>query len=179
MSTIFISIQFSAGPIICIIKLYNIRITRIIQFCFVFCCIRCWFPVCISAQCSPQYSPIFLSCFIHPPDWFCHFRICSNCPKLCFITYQNVIFITNLFYPLTEIVSSFIIRWICICDILSCLLCTSVVCKKLRCFCCKRRSKHIIMCFAVSKIGTIFQCKNLSHSNFFSNIILTHYRFAV
>ena len=35
------------------------------------------------------------------------------------------------------------------------------------------------MCFAVSKIRTIFQSENLSHSNFFSNIILTHYRFAV
>ena len=175
MSTVFISIQFLSGPIICIIKLYNIRIAWIIEFCFVCLCIRCWFPVCISAQCSP----IFLSCFIYSPNWFCYFHIRSNCPKLCFISNQNVIFITDLFYHLTEIVSSFIIRWICVCDILSCLLCPSLVCKKLRCFCCKRRSKHIIMCFAVSKIGTIFQCKNLSHSNFFSNIILTHYRFAV
>ena len=137
MSTVFISIQFLSRPIICVIKLYNIRITRIIQFCLVFCCIRCRFPVCISTQCSPKYSRIFLSCFVHSPDWLCHIRICSDCPKLCFISDQNIIFITNLFYHLTEIISSFIVGRICASNILSCLLCPSLICKKLRCFCCK------------------------------------------
>ena len=137
MVTFFISIQFFSRPIICIIKLYNIRITRIIQFCFVCLCISYWFPGCISTQCAPKYSRLFLSCFIHSPDWLCHIRICSDCPKLCFISNQNIIFITNLFYHLTEIISSFIVGRICASNILSCLLCPSLISKKLRCFCCK------------------------------------------
>ena len=167
-----ITIQFCSRPVISIIKFYDICISRIIQFCFILSRIFCWCPGCMP-------NSLFFSCFIHSPDWLCHCCICSNRTKLGFITNQNIIGISDFLYNLSEIISSFIIRWVCTADILCCFCRNGLICQQFRCIGSKCRGKHIIMCFTVSKIRTIFQIKHLTHTNFFCHIILIHNRFLI